>query len=251
MAFTIPNKVGGDIFAWRCQLHQMLDEDVKCHVSEGELACHDKDETPYPEAAVEDGSLEKVLAVFEAIREACGNKPIRINCAYRTPEHNAGGRGRQAVAAPARPGAGPAPAERHGRGRTARGRRQAGREGRSDRRGRRLQLFRACRCPRSEGGRLLCAMGLPEDVLMGTRSDFHQYVLRLLYRNGETGIEDLMGWLRDDIQVMWERGQIVSDKGQIHLPDDAGPEALGVQLSRGEVDGGEQRCGVTWQTPSG
>ena len=88
MAFTIPKKVDGDIFAWRCQLHQMLDEDVKCHVSEGELACHDKDETPYPEDAVQDGSLEKVLAVFEAIREACGNKPIRINCAYRTPEHN-------------------------------------------------------------------------------------------------------------------------------------------------------------------
>ena len=56
---------------------------------------------------------------------------------------------------------------------------------------------------------------------MGTVADFHQYVMRLLYRNGETGVEDLMGRLRSEIGLMWERGQIVSDKGQIHLPDDA------------------------------
>ena len=89
MAFTIPQPVGGDVPAWRAQLHQMLDEDPNCHVSEGELSCHDRDETPYPEQAVLDNSLNRLISVFEAIREACGGKPIRINCAYRTPAHNA------------------------------------------------------------------------------------------------------------------------------------------------------------------
>ena len=52
------------------------------------------------------------------------------------------------------------------------------------------------------------------------RSGFQEYVMRLLHENGETGIEDLMVWLRQDIQLMIEREQIKADRGEIYLPED-------------------------------
>ena len=60
-----------------------------CHVSSHELCCHDRDATPYPWERVADGTLARLLGAFERIRSACGDVPIVIGCAYRTPEHNA------------------------------------------------------------------------------------------------------------------------------------------------------------------
>ena len=88
MAFQLPRPVTGDVDAYRAQLHQMVDEDGDCHVSEAELRCHDEARTPYPEDAVKDGSLERIVAVFETVRRRCGGNPIPIACCYRTPEHN-------------------------------------------------------------------------------------------------------------------------------------------------------------------
>jgi len=50
------------------------------------LAC--KDGTPYPDEFKLDGRVFQLAAVFEDIRRVCGNKPIRINSAYRSPAHN-------------------------------------------------------------------------------------------------------------------------------------------------------------------
>ena len=56
------------------------------HLSWAELACHDG--TPYPEAMRQ--TRGAMLAhEFETIREACGNVPVRVGSAYRTPAHNA------------------------------------------------------------------------------------------------------------------------------------------------------------------
>lgn len=52
-----------------------------------ELACHDPDHTPYPE----NWRLTRVLALaheFDAIRHLCGDHPIPVLSAYRTPEWN-------------------------------------------------------------------------------------------------------------------------------------------------------------------
>lgn len=56
------------------------------HLTWKELSC--KDGTTYPERFVEDGRVFQVAQMFEAIRLLCGEKPIKINSAYRTPSHN-------------------------------------------------------------------------------------------------------------------------------------------------------------------
>jgi len=56
------------------------------HLSWKELAC--KDGTPYPQEFIEDGRVFKLARTFEGIRALCGNKPIIILSAYRTPEWN-------------------------------------------------------------------------------------------------------------------------------------------------------------------
>ena len=56
------------------------------HLTWKELSC--KDGTPYPEEFKRDGRVYILGMVFEAIRSLCGDKPIRILSAYRTPSHN-------------------------------------------------------------------------------------------------------------------------------------------------------------------
>ena len=58
------------------------------HVSLDELCCHDERNTPYPTDRALDGTLELLVDMFEAFREHCGGFPLKINCAYRTEEHN-------------------------------------------------------------------------------------------------------------------------------------------------------------------
>lgn len=55
------------------------------HLTWAELAC--KDGTPYPEAWRATRGLT-LAGVFETIREVCGNRPIRVLSAYRSPAHN-------------------------------------------------------------------------------------------------------------------------------------------------------------------
>lgn len=56
------------------------------HLTWDELAC--KDGTPYPKAFILDGRAARLAAVFEIIRQACGNRPIPILSAYRSPAYN-------------------------------------------------------------------------------------------------------------------------------------------------------------------
>ncbi|MEE8476889.1 MAG: D-Ala-D-Ala carboxypeptidase family metallohydrolase [Gemmatimonadales bacterium] len=57
------------------------------HLTWLELACHDPDRTPYPlEWWFNRGSTLGV--VFERFRLVCGNHPITIGSAYRTPRWN-------------------------------------------------------------------------------------------------------------------------------------------------------------------
>jgi uncharacterized protein YcbK (DUF882 family) len=51
-----------------------------------ELGC--KDGTPYPEEYIMEGRAFQLALAFEDIRALCGNKPIIIYSAYRTPEWN-------------------------------------------------------------------------------------------------------------------------------------------------------------------
>lgn len=51
-----------------------------------ELACHDG--TPYPRKFIDDGRVYRLAQSFEDIRSLCGNHPITILSAYRTPEWN-------------------------------------------------------------------------------------------------------------------------------------------------------------------
>ena len=52
-----------------------------------ELACKDAARTPYPEEWQE--TRGRALAdAFEALRRECGDRPLAILSAYRTPEHN-------------------------------------------------------------------------------------------------------------------------------------------------------------------
>lgn len=56
------------------------------HLTWKELSC--KDGTEYPERFIEDGRVFKVAQMFEAIRLLCGEKPITVLSAYRTPSWN-------------------------------------------------------------------------------------------------------------------------------------------------------------------
>lgn len=56
------------------------------HLTWQELSC--KDGTTYPERFVIDGRVFRVAQMFEAIRLFCGEKPLKILSAYRTPSHN-------------------------------------------------------------------------------------------------------------------------------------------------------------------
>ena len=58
------------------------------HLSWDELACKDRLRTPYPL----DWRLDRAMALadlFERIRTGCGNVPIVVLSAYRTPAYNA------------------------------------------------------------------------------------------------------------------------------------------------------------------
>lgn len=57
------------------------------NLSWDELACHDALRTCYPIDWRETRAVV-LAAVFEAIRSACGDVPITIKSAYRTPAHN-------------------------------------------------------------------------------------------------------------------------------------------------------------------
>lgn len=56
------------------------------HLSWNEVACNDG--TPYPRRFIDDGRVFKLAEVFEEIRHLCGDKPIVVLSAYRTPEWN-------------------------------------------------------------------------------------------------------------------------------------------------------------------
>ena len=56
------------------------------HLAWAELGC--KDGTAYPPEFIQDGRVARLAAVFEAIRAACGDQPIAILSAYRSPAHN-------------------------------------------------------------------------------------------------------------------------------------------------------------------
>jgi len=63
------------------------------HLTWAELACHDG--TPYPERWR--GTRAVALArVFEAIRAACGDRPLAVASGYRTPAYNRAIRGANA-----------------------------------------------------------------------------------------------------------------------------------------------------------
>ena len=55
------------------------------HLSWAELAC--KDGTPYPQEWRTNRAIQ-LSEIFELIRKECGDKPIIITSAFRSPEHN-------------------------------------------------------------------------------------------------------------------------------------------------------------------
>jgi uncharacterized protein YcbK (DUF882 family) len=57
------------------------------HLGLWELACHDHARTPYPRKWHRT-RLRALRRAFEAIRHACGDRPIRVLSAYRTSTHN-------------------------------------------------------------------------------------------------------------------------------------------------------------------
>ena len=57
------------------------------HLSWAELACKDTACTPYPQGYREDGRLDELVTLFEAIRALWG-VPLEVLSAYRTPAHN-------------------------------------------------------------------------------------------------------------------------------------------------------------------
>ena len=61
-------------------------QNITPHLRLDEVACHDG--TPYPRDWIET-RLVPLAQEFEAIRTACGDRPIPILSGYRTPEHNA------------------------------------------------------------------------------------------------------------------------------------------------------------------
>lgn len=56
------------------------------HLSWKEIACNDG--TPYPRRFIDDGRVFKLADAFEQIRSLCGDKPIQVLSAYRTPQWN-------------------------------------------------------------------------------------------------------------------------------------------------------------------
>lgn len=56
------------------------------HLSWKELACNDG--TPYPQRFIDDGRVFKLAEAFESIRYLCGDRPITVFSAYRTPRWN-------------------------------------------------------------------------------------------------------------------------------------------------------------------
>lgn len=56
------------------------------HLAWSELACHDETRTPYP--VVWEDRAVSLAAEFELVRTACGDVPLYILSAYRTPEWN-------------------------------------------------------------------------------------------------------------------------------------------------------------------
>jgi zinc D-Ala-D-Ala carboxypeptidase len=66
------------------------------HLSWKELNC--RDGTPYPEEFRNDGTLEELVKMFEAVRKELGDEPIIILSGYRTKKWNrkvGGSRGSQ------------------------------------------------------------------------------------------------------------------------------------------------------------
>ena len=57
------------------------------HLTWTELACHDAARTPYP-VRWRTSRAGRLARVFEAIRHACGDRPLRVLSGYRTPAHN-------------------------------------------------------------------------------------------------------------------------------------------------------------------
>ena len=57
------------------------------HLTWRELACHDAVRTPYPDEWRNSRALA-LAAVFEALRRACGARPLHVLSGYRTPDHN-------------------------------------------------------------------------------------------------------------------------------------------------------------------
>ena len=61
---------------------------TKRHLTYDELACHDKDRTPYP-TAWRKTLLPHLADTFASLRQELGNRPLKISSGYRTPEYNA------------------------------------------------------------------------------------------------------------------------------------------------------------------
>ena len=78
---------GGDFPAYKAELHQFLSEGGY-HLSEKELCCHDEIGTPYPESGWKDGTLDRLILMFEGFRSYLEDIPLVVTCAYRTPDHN-------------------------------------------------------------------------------------------------------------------------------------------------------------------
>ena len=57
------------------------------HLTWAELACHDATRTPYP-VQWRESRARRLATVFEAIRHACGDHPLRVLSGYRTSAHN-------------------------------------------------------------------------------------------------------------------------------------------------------------------
>ena len=66
---------------------QRFDAGPSAHLTWAELSCHDADRTPYP-VRWRESRARRLAAVFEAIRHACGDHPLRVLSGYRTPAHN-------------------------------------------------------------------------------------------------------------------------------------------------------------------
>lgn len=54
------------------------------HLRWSELACRDALRTPYPLDYRTDARVRDLALVFETLRQACGNRPLKVLSAYRT-----------------------------------------------------------------------------------------------------------------------------------------------------------------------